>query len=104
MEVAGTPTSVKDDGFEDKVINVFQEIGVEIGQRDIQTSQRVKNNRTIVIISNRKDYLQILRVKKQLKDLDRALFHFPDSTKILVNESLCPYYKGPWEQMQSYQE
>ena len=94
MEVAGTPTSVKDDGFEDKVINVYQEIGVEIGQRDIQTSQRVKNNRTIVIFSNRKDYLQILRVKKQLKDLDRALFHFPDSTKIFVNESLRPYYKG----------
>ena len=33
-------------------------------------------------------------MKKLLKDLDCALFNFPDGTKIFVNESLCPYYKG----------
>ena len=35
-------------------------------------------------------------MKKQLKDLDCALFNFPDGTKTFVNESLCPYYKGLW--------
>ena len=68
----------------------------EIGQRDIRACHRVKNNRTIVKFSNRKDCLQILKVKKQLKDFDYALFNFPDGTKIFVNESLCRYYKGLW--------
>ena len=93
LEVVGIPTSVKDDALEDKVLNVFREIGVEIGQRDIQACHRVKNNRTIVKFSNRKDYLQILRVNKQLKYLDCSLCNFPDGTKIFVNESLCPYTK-----------
>ena len=96
LEVIGIPTSVKDDALEDKVINVFREIGVEIGQRDIQACHRVKNNQTIAKFSDRKDCLQILRVKKQLKDLDCALFNFPDGTKIFVSESLCPYDKGLW--------
>ena len=95
LEVVGIPTSVKD-ALEDKVLNVFREIGVEIGQRDIQACHRVESSRTIVKFSNRKDCLQILKVKRQLKDLDCALFNFPDGTKIFVNESLCPYYKGLW--------
>ena len=92
LEVVGIPTSVKDDALEDKVINVFPEIGVKIGQRDIQASHRVKSNRIIVKFWNRKNCFQILRLEKQLKDLHCALFNFPDSTKIFVNESLCPYY------------
>ena len=56
LEVVGITTFVKDDALED-VLNVFREIGVEIGQRDIQTCHRVKNNQTVVKFSNRKDYL-----------------------------------------------
>ena len=96
LEVLGIPISVKDDALEDKLLDVFREIGVEIGQRDIQACHRVKNNQTIVKFSNRKDCLQILRVKKQLKDLDCYLFNFQDCMKILINESLCPYYNWLW--------
>ena len=94
LEVVGIPTSVKDDALEDKMLNVFWEYGVEIGQRDIQACHRMKNNQTVVKFSSKKDYLQILRVKKQLKDFHRR--NFPDCTKIFVNESICPYYKGLW--------
>ena len=94
MEVVGIPSSVKDDALEDKIFNAFQEIGAEIGQRDIQACQRMKNNRTIVKFSNMKNCLQLLRVKKQLKKLDCNLFNFPTGTKILANES--PYYRGLW--------
>ena len=45
LEVVGIPTSVKDDALEDKFLNVFREIGVEIGQRDIQACHREQNNR-----------------------------------------------------------
>ena len=64
LEVVGIPTSVKDDALEDKVINVFPEIGVKIGQRDIQASHRVKSNRIIVKFWNRKNCFQILRSEK----------------------------------------
>ena len=90
LEVVGITSSVKDDALED-VLNVSREIDVEIGQRDIQTCQRVKNNQTVVKFSNRKDYLQILRVKKQFKDFDCALSNFPAGTKIFVDESFCPF-------------
>ena len=96
LEVLGIPTSVKDDALEDKVLSVFRKVGVEIGQHNIQVCHRVKNNRTIVKFSNRKLCFQILRAKKQIKDLDCALFNFLDGTKIFVNESICPYYKGLW--------
>ena len=36
LEVIGIPTSVKDDVLEEKVCGIFHELGVEIGQRDIQ--------------------------------------------------------------------
>ena len=50
MEVVGIPSSVKDDALEDKIFNAFQEIGAEIGQRDIQACQRMKNNRSSIAI------------------------------------------------------
>ena len=40
----------------------------------------VKNNRTIMKFSNRNDRFQMLRVKKQLKDLGYTLFNFPAAT------------------------
>ena len=43
-----------------------------------------------------KDCLRILRVTKDLKSLDPTDLDFPESTKIYVNESLCPYYRGIW--------
>ena len=96
LEVVGIHTSVKDDALGDKVLNVSREIDIEIGQRHIQARHRVKNNQTKVKFSYRKDCLQILRVKRQFKDLDCAFFNFPNGTKIFVNESLCPYYKRMW--------
>ena len=69
--------------------DVFQEIGVDIFDRDIQACHRLKDkDRVIVKFTDRKDCLRILRVKRQLKGLD------PAGTKIFVNESLCPYYRG----------
>ena len=43
---------------------------------------------------NRKDFKNILRVKKNLKHLDPSKLPFSEGTKIFINESLCPYYRG----------
>ena len=89
--------SVRDNVLEQKVCDVIQEIGVDICDRDIQTCHRLKDkDRAIVKFTNRKDCLQILRVKRQLKGLDPAAVDFPEGTKIFINESLYLYYRGIW--------
>ena len=57
-----------------------------------------KKERTIVKIFNRKDCLHIIRVKKHFKSLDPTELEFPENTKSLVNESLCPYQRGIWNE------
>ena len=70
---------------------------MDICDRDIQASHRLKDkDRVIVKFTNRKDCLRILRVKRQLKGLYPAVVDLPEGTKIFVNESLCPYYRGIW--------
>ena len=39
---------------------------------------------------------QVLRVKKELKNIDPGEFDFPEGTAIFINESLCSYYKMLW--------
>ena len=54
LEIFGIPNSV-----------VFKKIGVEIDKWDVQACHRLKEKeRTMVKFVNRKDCLQILRVKK----------------------------------------
>ena len=47
---------------------VFKKIGVKMDERDVQACHYLKEKeRTIVKFVNRKDCLQILRMKKELK-------------------------------------
>ena len=88
LDLIETPTSVKDDVLKEKVGGIFHELDVKICQRDIQACYRTKNNRTIIKLSNRKDYLQILRTKKRPNDLDGTTLNLPSDSKIFINESL----------------
>ena len=84
--------------LEQKICDVFQEIGEDRCDRDIQACHRLKDkDRTIINFSNRKDCIRILRVKRQLKGLDPAAVDLPEGTKTFANESLCPYYRGIWK-------
>ena len=97
LEIVRIPNSVGNSVLEETVRDVFKKIGVEIDERDVQACHRLKEKeRTIVKFVNRKDCLQILRVKKDLKSLDPTELDFPENTKIFINESLCPYYRGIW--------
>ena len=97
LEIVGIPNSVGNSVLEETVRDVFKKIGVEIDERDVQACHGLKEKeRTIVKFVNRKDCLQILRVKKDLKSLDPTELDFPENTKIFINESLCPYYRGIW--------
>ena len=71
LEVVGIPTSILNDLLEANVSKVFGKLRVHVEGKDIQAYPCLKeNNRVIVKFSNRKDSLQILRVKKDLKSLN----------------------------------
>ena len=97
LEIIGILNSIGNSVIEETVRRFFKKIGVEINERDVQACHRFKEKeRTIVKFVYRNDCLQILRVKKNLKSLDPTELDFPDSTKIFINESLCPSYRGIW--------
>ena len=62
LEVVGIPMSVRDNILEQKIYDVFQEIGVDVCDRDIQACHRLKDkDRIIVKLTNRKDCLKVKR-------------------------------------------
>ena len=84
---------------------VFEKIDVETDKRDVQSYHRLKKKeRTIVKFFKRKDYLQIVRAKKELKSLDPTEFDFLENTSIFVNESLCPYNRDIWNKCKKLKE
>ena len=63
-EVVGIPSSIRDQDFESKMYNIFEETGVNIDGRDIQACHWLREkDRTIVKFVNRKDCTNIVRVK-----------------------------------------
>ena len=66
LEIVGIPNSV-DSVLEEKVHGVFIKTGVEIDKQDVQACHCLKENgRNLVKFLNKKDCLQILRVKNEL--------------------------------------
>lgn len=67
IEIVGIPNSVDNRALEKTVRGVFKKIGVKIEKRDVQVCHRLKEKeRTSVKFVNKKDCLQILKVKKEL--------------------------------------
>ena len=57
---------------------VFKKFGVEIDERDAQVCHHLKEKeRTIVRFVNRKDFVQIRRVKKDFKSFEPTELDFP---------------------------
>ena len=95
LEVAGIPRQVDDKNLETKVLSIFQKIGCTIDPTFIDDCHRLgkNNDRVIVKFTRRKDCKQILKVKKDLRNLDMEDLDLPRGTKIYINQSLCPYYQ-----------
>ena len=55
-------------------------------------------------ISRRKDCQQIMRVKKELKDLNPTHLDFPEGTQLFINDSLCQKTKTTTETKQTKTE
>ena len=99
MEVIGIPKSVESQDLKHIVCKVFNSIGFDIGEDRIQVCHRLtKPGRTIVNFSRRKDCQHLIRIKKGLKDLNPTNLSFPDGIKIYVNDGLCLYHWGLWNE------
>ena len=83
--------------MEGKVCSVFNTIGVAVNPDDIEVCHRLYNDKkAIVKFSKRKLCQQVLREKKELKNVEPSKFDFSDGTAILINEGLRSYYKMLW--------
>ena len=40
----------------------------------------------------------MMHVKKDFKDLDATDLRLPAGTRLYINDSLCPYYRGLWNE------
>ena len=90
LEVVGIPSSVNIKDVGGKVCTVFNRIGVAVKPDDIEACHRLYNDKkSFVKFSKRKLCQQVLRVKKELKNIDPSEFDFPEGTAIFTNASLC---------------
>ena len=85
--------------MEHTVCKVFNSTGFDTGDDRIEACHWLTNSdRTIVKFSRRKDCQHSMRIRKGLKDLSYTNLSFPEGTKIYVNDSLSPYYRGLWNE------
>ena len=98
IEVAGIPSTVSDNNLENKILKIFDKLGVPINPNNIEACHRIKkgSDRTIVKFNKRKDCQQIMRVKKDLKNMTFTDIDLPVGTTLYLNESLCSYYRWLW--------
>ena len=97
LEIAGIPTSIPQQSLEEKVCQIFGAIGISVNKNDIDNCHRLRDKeRTIVKFLRRKDWKQVLRCKRDLRSINMSNLDLPEGTKLFINESLYPYYKGLW--------
>ena len=100
VEVVGLTSSVDHDQLQPTVCRILHHIGVNIYVDKTKACHGLGRNsdRTIVKFSSRKNCEHPIRVEKDLKDLDATDLDLPAGTKLHINDSLCPYYRGLWNE------
>lgn len=73
LEIAGIPNNVKDDDLEDKAIQIFKKMNVDVAKENVEACHRLpakdgKNKKVIVRFNNRKFASQVLKNKKVISD------------------------------------
>ena len=95
VEVIGIPKTVESKDLEHTMCKVLNSIGFDIEEDRIEACRWLtKSDHAIVKFSQGKD----LCIKKGLKGLNPTNLGFPQGTKIYLNDSLCPYYRGLWNE------
>ena len=100
VAVVRLPSSIEDKDFAPTVCRVLHHIGVGITGEGIEACHRLKkqSDRTVVKFLRRKDCEHFMRKKSELRKLKPSELNLPNGTKLYINENLCPYYRGLWNQ------
>ena len=94
VAISGIPHEILDNNLEDKVIDICKDASIEIGHMDLEGCHQLplsRNNvgssiHVIVKFVNRKHSEDVLRLKKIISS----------HSKVLISNSLCPYYCYLW--------
>ena len=94
LEISGIPDSFDQTNLEDKVVEIFDKIGVALSNDEIEACHRIgksKNNSktTIVRLVNRKKCKSALFNRKKLRTIDTSSINLPNA-EIYINENLTP--------------
>ena len=98
LEVVGVPRKVEQKDLESKVLSVLEKVGCKINPDNIEGCHRLskKSDNIIIRFSRRKDCQHVLRVKKDLQNVNLEVLAFHGENKIYINWSLCQYYQMLW--------
>ena len=80
------------------MLSVLEKIGCKIEPDSLEDCHRLSKNsdNEIITFSRRKDCEHVLRVKKDLQNLNLEDLGFHGENKIYVNRGLCQYYRMLW--------
>ena len=94
IEIQGIPATVVDHNLENKVIDIFRCLKINIDSSDIEDCHRLGNStpkNTIVCFVNHKFCKKALEAKFYLQKINNAELHFGTSSILYFSENLTPY-------------
>ena len=94
LEISGIPDSVDQTDLEDKVVEIFDKIGVDLSNDEIEACHRIGKSKdnsktTIIHLVNRKKCKSALFNRKKLRNIDTSSINLPNA-QIYINENLSP--------------
>ena len=94
LEISGIPDSVDQTDLEDKVVEIFDKIGVDLSNDEIEACHRIGKSKdnsktTIIRLVNRKKCKSALFNRKKLRIIDTSSINLPNA-QIYINENLSP--------------
>ena len=95
LEVVGIPKEVEQKDLEGKVLSVLEKVSCKIDPDNIEDCHRLskKSDNVIIKFTRQKDSQHVLRVKRDLRNVNLEDLGFHGEIKIYINRSLCQYYR-----------
>ena len=94
LQISGIPDSVDQTDLEDKVVEIFDKIGIDLSNDEIEACHRIGKSKdssktTIILLVNRKKCKSALFNRKKLRNIDTSSINLPNA-QIYINENLSP--------------
>ena len=94
LEISGIPDSVDQTDLENKVVQIFDKIGVDLSNDEIEACHHIGKSKdnsktTIIRLVNRKKCKSALFNRKKLRNIDTSFINLPNA-QIYINENLSP--------------